>query len=153
MWARAVTFATLPLAVAIIATYLFVSSRPAQEPQVRIGESVIRVELATSSAARALGLGGREGLAPDTGMLFVFPRDGMPAFWMKDMRFSIDMLWLDAAGKIVTIREGISPATYPASFAPTGLSRYVLELPAGYAAAHSFSVGQSAELPLVRQTE
>ncbi len=155
MRARAIALASLPLFVAIAATYLFVAARPISEgmPQVRIGATTITVELATTSASRARGLSGRDRLEPDTGMLFVFPRDGMPAFWMKDMRFSLDILWLDAAGTIVTIRDGVTPESFPASFSPSGASRYVLELPAGYAAAHGFSVGEVADLPPTRQSD
>jgi len=115
------------------------------------GESV-RISVADTDALRQLGLGGRAGLAPDEGMLFVFPRDGKYAFWMKDMRFSIDILWLSAPSTssgqatVVYIAQNISPDTYPKDFVSTAPARYVLELPAGYAASHSIKVGDIVQL-------
>ena len=77
----------------------------------------------------------------DEGMLFVFPSDGKSSFWMKDMLFSIDMLWIDADGRVVFIVPDASPASYPKSCTPTTQSRYVLELPAGFAMQHTIEVG------------
>ena len=65
-------------------------------------------------------------------MLFIFNVDKEYAFWMKDMHFSIDMVWLSSAKNIVYMAQDISPATFPEDFVPTSPARYVLELPAGY---------------------
>ncbi len=108
--------------------------------------TAIRVMLATTAAEREQGLSGKAGLAPDEGMLFVFDTDGEYAFWMKDMLFSIDMVWLSSEGKVVYIAKDVTPATYPASFAPSAPSRYVVELPAGWADAHGIQVGDQAGL-------
>lgn len=156
MYARFVALATVPIAIALVAAYLLTRDVPAPvfaTATIGIGESSIVVELATSSAAREKGLGGRDGLAPDTGMLFVFPRDGAYAFWMKDMRFPIDMLWLDANGRVVTLRGSVSPDTYPAVFSATEPARFVLELPAGYADRHSISLGERLVLPHVGESD
>lgn len=105
----------------------------------------IRVSVADTEGARARGLGGRPGLAPDEGMLFVFPADGEYAFWMKNMRFSIDILWISSDGKVVYMLEDVSPDTYPQSFRPDVPARYVLELPAGYAKEYTVQVGDVAQ--------
>ena len=63
-------------------------------------------------------------------MLFVFEQLGYPGIWMKDMQFSIDVLWLDQTNTIVDIREVVSPETYPQVFAPKAKSIFVIELPA-----------------------
>ena len=52
------------------------------------------VEMATSSLQQARGLSGRTGLGPNDGMLFVFNGGGVQNFWMKDMNFSLDMIWI-----------------------------------------------------------
>ena len=106
----------------------------------------IRVDLAESAASREQGLSGREGLAPDQGMLFVFPTDGIYAFWMKNMRFSIDMVWLAKDGTVVYIVSSASPESYPTDFVSTTPARYVVELPAGWAHAHDLTVGDSVQL-------
>lgn len=117
------------------------------DPVVSIGGKTIRVMLADTPDERTRGLSGREALANDEGMLFVFPEDGVYGFWMKDMRFSIDILWLSSLGEVVHIEKNVSPETYPASFQPLKPARYVLELPAGFAEAQSVATGSRVVLP------
>ena len=108
------------------------------------GASII-VELATTDAQRMQGLSGRASLADGRGMLFVFPQPSTDGFWMKDMNFALDIIWADRAGIITTIASNVSPDTYktvpPQHFSPTMPSSYVLEVPAGFAAAHGIAVG------------
>jgi uncharacterized membrane protein (UPF0127 family) len=107
--------------------------------------NTIHAEIADTEALRDRGLGGRDSLAPNTGMLFVFAQDGQYAFWMKDMKFAIDMIWIAADGRIVYIAPNISPDTYPKNFAPTSPARYVLEVAAGYSAGHDVKVGDQLQ--------
>ncbi|MDO8514194.1 MAG: DUF192 domain-containing protein [bacterium] len=113
---------------------------------VHIGSQTIKVTVAQTPEERQKGLSGREGLATDEGMLFVFPTDGKYAFWMKDMRFSIDILWLSSDGTIVHLAQNVSPDTYPKNFTSESAARYVLELPAGYAASNLVRVGDIVQL-------
>jgi len=118
---------------------------------VRIGGETLRVTVAATEMTRKQGLSGRAGLENDEGMLFVFPRDGKYSFWMKDMRFSIDIIWISASdrpsrdgsagGRIVYIAPDVSPATYPEDFVSPTPARYVLEVPAGFTGAHGVRVG------------
>ena len=112
----------------------------------QLGGQTIHISVAASESVRQQGLSGRTGLAADEGMLFVFPEDGKYAFWMKDMRFSIDILWLSADGRVVYMALNVSPDTYPQVFRPDVPARYVLELPAGYAKAHAVRVGDIVRL-------
>lgn len=75
-------------------------------------------------------------------MLFVFDPPKQASFWMKDMRFSIDMVFADAQGVITAVHENVAPDTYPKTYTANTPSRYVLEVPAGYAALRGISVGQ-----------
>ena len=113
---------------------------------ITIGKNVIIAELATTNKQKNDGLSGRKGLEEGTGMLFEFDTPSIEGFWMKDMLFSLDIIWADSSGIIVTIFQNLSPATYPNVFKPTVAARYVLELPAGYAAAHSIAVGDKIVL-------
>ena len=106
----------------------------------------ISVSIADTEAAREKGLGGRTSLGLDEGMLFVFPKEGKYAFWMKDMRFAIDIVWLSKDSIIIYMKENISPDTYPASFAPNSPAAYVLELPAGYAESHGVRIGDKVAI-------
>src|SRR5918992_1579604 len=64
----------------------------APAPTVTIGDASFVVELAVTPQERAQGLSGRPGLAPGTGMLFIFGTEDLYSFWMKDMRFPLDMV-------------------------------------------------------------
>jgi uncharacterized membrane protein (UPF0127 family) len=75
-----------------------------------------RVELARTEAERAQGLMYREKLAPDAGMLFIYPTDRPVAFWMKNTLIPLDMLFIQRDGTILSIVERavpLSEATIP----------------------------------------
>ena len=69
-------------------------------------------------------------------MLFVLDTPSIQGVWMKDMEFSIDIIWIDENKKIITIARDVAPVTYPQVFYPTELAKYILEVPAGFAATH-----------------
>ena len=116
----------------------------ADEPEawVRIGTSAVAVEVADTPEKQQRGLGYRDSLAWDTGMYFPYPRAVMPSFWMKGMRFSIDIVWI-REGRIVQIDPNVP--FVPGSDGPTIRSRSaidaVLEVPAGYASAKGWRIG------------
>ena len=97
------------------------------------GGEAITSELAVSPAQRQQGLMFRERINPDQGMLFVFEREGQHSFWMKNMKFAIDILWLDSEKRIIHIEQGVPPCESEdcPSYAPTASALYVLELAAG----------------------
>ncbi len=112
-----------------------ISSRDGKTEQVTLlsqkGTFPYNVEIASTDTSRQRGLSGRDGLAPNTGMLFVFSEPGYDCFWMKDMKFDIDMLWFDEYQSLVHVQENASKTTYPSSFCPQAAASYVLEVPAG----------------------
>lgn len=112
---------------------------------ISIAGNTVRVEIANTEASREQGLSGRTGLAPNTGMLFVFPYASIWGMWMKDMQFSLDMLWVGPDGTIVELKKDLAPDTYPESFASTEPALYVIELPAGYISAHNLMKGETVQ--------
>ena len=112
---------------------------------VTVGTTTIAVGVANTPTARAQGLSGRASLPDSSGMLFVFDMPGNYGFWMKDMQFPLDIIFADASGRIVSVYQNLSPQTYlanpPQVFYPAAPALYVLEVPAGFAAAHGISVG------------
>lgn len=87
----------------------FISEKKVEKsPFVQIGETRINVEIADTDALRERGLSGRESLGEKDGMLFVFPEKGTYGFWMKDMRFPIDIVWI-SNGNIVGVEKNIDP--------------------------------------------
>lgn len=107
---------------------------------------ILRVTVADTPAAQEQGLGGRASLAPDEGMLFVFREDGTYGFWMKDMKFAIDIVWLSADGTVISVNKNVSPDTFPAVFIPPVPVKYVLELPARYSEVYTIRPGSKATL-------
>ena len=96
-------------------------------------EGDIRAANADTDALRIQGLSGVTKLPQSSGMLFTFPVSGIYGFWMKDMNFPLDMVWIDSKKKVVSISEYVTPETFPTSFYPTAPVAYVLEIN-GYAA-------------------
>ena len=71
-----------------------VSSAEYEHAIVAIGGTIVTAEIVDTKEKLELGLSGREGLSFNKGMLFVFPKTGYHSFWMKDMSFPIDIIWL-----------------------------------------------------------
>jgi len=112
--------------------------------QIIIGNNVWDVEIAKNDADRVNGLSNRKILYKNTGMLFVFDKMGPLSFWMKDMLFSIDMIFLDSSWRIVLIESNLQPDTFPKTFGSSVESQYVLELNASEASGHDLKVGDQA---------
>ncbi|OHA92045.1 MAG: hypothetical protein A3J09_00920 [Candidatus Zambryskibacteria bacterium RIFCSPLOWO2_02_FULL_51_21] len=89
------------------------------------------LEIANTDAERTQGLSGRASLPAGTGLLFVFESPGKYGFWMKDMNFPIDIVWLGDGMLPVGIEKNVSPDSYPQVFYPPVPVRYVLEVNAG----------------------
>lgn len=115
-------------------------------PSVIIGAQKYTVDIADTPLRQSQGLSGRSSLTPNTGMLFVFDTPGDYGFWMKDMLFSIDIIWIGEDKKITYIEKNATPGSYPESFSSPDDSLYVLEIPAGDSEKYNFSVGQKTEI-------
>ncbi len=138
------------IAVALGITFLVVFMRESESagPRLQGKDTVYALEIADSEEERIRGLSGWERLAENTGMLFVFDPPEQACMWMKSMHFSIDMLWLDTAKKIIDMSADVSPQTFPKLFCATKPASYVLELPSGTIAGQSFAVGQTLNIHL-----
>lgn len=127
--------------VVLLVGGLYVFSK-LQKPKVLISGTTFVTELKVNPADRARGLSGREGLADKQAMTFVFDGVGERCIWMKDMRFSIDIAWLDHQKKIVAVEKNVSPETYPQNFCHQG--QYVIEFKSGTLQKYSISSGDTA---------
>ncbi len=76
-------------------------------------------------------------------MLFIFPKPSLTSFWMKGMRFPLDIIWLDADMRIINITVNATPESYPTTFHPDTdrLTSFVLEVNAGFCKANNLKVG------------
>ena len=112
---------------------------------VKLSGQTIKVDLAVTFEAQLQGLSGRESLADGEGMLFIFPNSGEYLFWMKDMNFPIDIIWIGADGRVVSIKESALPDSFPEVFKPDNPAKYVLEVLAGFSEKNNLAIGDGVE--------
>lgn len=113
---------------------------------VRIGGREIKVDLALTPLEQERGLSGRKELQGDEGMLFVFPTPGKYYFWMKDMKFAIDIIWVGEDLRVIYIKKDAQPASFPKLFGPALDAKYVLEVTSGFSDKNNVKVGDRVEL-------
>lgn len=130
-------------------TYVWVTSSPPDtyDTTITVEEEPFYIEYATTTEERTQGLSLRTDIEENYGMLFVFPEPGTYGFWMKDMRISIDIIWITEGGRIVGIEESVAPDIYPTVFTPPEPITYVLETKAGEARRKGWEVGTILPIP------
>jgi uncharacterized membrane protein (UPF0127 family) len=145
-------FTAIPLLLIIGLGYLYMYKNTPPASDAKNGDMLtfagetFSIEIASTQPAQVRGLSGRSSLPEGTGMLFWFTRDGLYPFWMPDMRFSIDIVWIDKNWTVVHIEEGVAPETYPQTFSSPVPARYVLELPSGTITRINGKIGQKVGL-------
>ncbi len=112
-----------------------------QQKTLTLRDTTVIAELADTDALRELGLSGRKNLGTNSGMLFAFDAPDRYSFWMKDMHFPLDFLWISADHIIVDVTENVSPESYPKIFLPKVPSQFMLEVNAGFIAEHHLAIG------------
>ncbi len=118
-------------------------------PHVRLGGTVVYVEIADDPIERGKGLSGREGLQEGWGMLFIFEEPGRYSFWMYGMLFPLDIIWIDERGLVVYLVEKAQPCVDKCvSYFPESDALYVLEVRAGFAEEYNVVRGDLVEISL-----
>lgn len=102
----------------------------------------LKTDIAQTSNERAIGLSKYSQLQPDQAMLFVFKSPGLYSFWMRDMKFPIDIIWLNEDKEIVSIKKNVDPLDFPESYHPSSKALYVLETVAGFSQKNNLVIGQ-----------
>lgn len=110
---------------------------------IRFGQIKITAEVADTIWKKIKGLGGRESLGENAGMLFPYGSPGFYGFWMRGMKFPIDIIWIGADKKVADITKNIPPESFPKTFAPKNAAQYVLEVPAGFADKRGIKAGDA----------
>ncbi len=103
------------------------------------------LDIANTESSRELGLSGRSSIAQNGGMIFEFDEVGKYCFWMKDMKFPLDIIWLDSNKKIIKIEKDAIPESYPEQFCADDTTNYVIELNSGQSAKNNLLIGQKLE--------
>ncbi|MCY3693021.1 MAG: DUF192 domain-containing protein [Chloroflexota bacterium] len=120
-------------------------------PLLRIGDTVYTVDLAITPTERQQGLSGRPSMLEDQGMLFVYEADGPRSFWMPNMHFPLDMVWIRADCIVAGVTADVpnppldTPRDRLKLYPSAGLVRFILELNAGQAAMHGIEAGDTVK--------
>jgi uncharacterized membrane protein (UPF0127 family) len=136
----------IALPILLIAGIYILNYRPFYFPikSVEIQDHKFAVDLAVTPTEREKGLGGREQLCSDCGMLFIFPQKGVYDFWMKDMRFNLDIIWI-SDGKIVYIAKDNSFQNLNL-INPGMEANLVLEVNANLSDEYGWKIGDKVEM-------
>lgn len=141
------TIAILLLVLVLLVVYYFQLQKPTEKQVLTIGSTEIEVEIANTPILRSQGLSDRDALSPDKGMLFIFENPEIQRFWMKGMRFPLDVIWI-SNGRVVGVTQDI-PIPYD-SVIPQMSSElpveWVLEVNAGFVDQNGVKIGDSVKL-------
>jgi uncharacterized membrane protein (UPF0127 family) len=131
-WVR--NYAVLAVLITVMFTglALYAICGRGQARKVHVDGHAVKVRIAQTEEQKRKGLSGARQLSSSSGLLFLIANE-RGCIWMKDMRFSIDVLWFGPGGRLVDMQKNLSPQTYPESFCPDAQARYILEVPAGFA--------------------
>lgn len=142
----------LTLVVAVSLTAMSCNNKPvlSQDRILQIKQFKITVQLADTPEKRNAGLSGISGITDSEGMLFLFSEPSRPSFWMKDMNFPIDFIWING-DKIIGITDNakLQPGVADerlAKYSPPVKADKVLEVNAGWAFRHDVNVGDSVSV-------
>jgi uncharacterized membrane protein (UPF0127 family) len=113
--------------------------------QLMINDISYTVYIADTDATRTQGLSGITSMDSNEGVLFVFDSPTRASFWMKDMKFALDFVYI-RDGVIVDLIQGVSPDTFPELITAKTPFTHVLELNAGQIKQWKFAVNDAVEL-------
>lgn len=107
----------------------------------------VESEVAISSAEKTQGLMFRDKLGEKQAMLFEFGEEDKYSFWMKNMRFALDIIWIDRNKKIIDIKKDIPPcnSNICESFIPQVKAKYVLEVNSGFTDKYRINLGDNVK--------
>lgn len=110
------------------------------------------VEIADTPSKRSMGLQYRRELAPNHGMIFLFPVQAIQSFWMKNTPISLDMIFINRELKVVGIVEQTVPFSLD-SRSVDAASQFVLEINGGLAQSHGIKTGDNVRFENIPQTK
>lgn len=127
--------------------------------EVCLRDVCIRAEIADNPAQREKGLMYRQALPEDQGMLFIFEEEARHGFWMKNVNFPLDIIWIDKVKRIVDIKPNLKPCQEVCepfdgghreksceSYFPLEKAFYVLEVKAGFTDKHKIKIGDTMSI-------
>ncbi len=121
-------------------------------PTATIDDYKFNLKVARTSKEKEIGLSEEKNLGQNNGMLFTFEQEGYYTFWMKNMKFPIDIIYI-RDGIIVTIYENVQPPKDNANlpvYQPKSPADTVLEINAGLSSKYNFKEGDSVKLENIK---
>ncbi|MDQ3851471.1 MAG: DUF192 domain-containing protein [Thermoproteota archaeon] len=118
---------------------------------VAVNGLVLVADIAATDEQRTKGLSVKDSLDENEAMLFVFEDEAEHTFWMKNMKFPIDIIWIDTDKTVVHIEHNLQPCSselFCPTYKPNDDSLYVLETIAGFAERHDVVKGTMVEFEL-----
>lgn len=125
--------------------FIFWAGSNFESKNINVSGHNLKAWIADDPAEQTHGLSGKESMPANYGMLFVMPIKKITPFWMKDMNFPLDFIWLDN-GTIVDITANVPPCKSEEAcptISPSVPINYVLEVNSGWAATNGIAIGQS----------
>lgn len=124
---------------------LFVLMNQSTSAVLKIGDGEFTMRVARTERDREEGLSGTTGIGANEALVFVFPTSERWGIWMKDMKYPIDIVWLDEQKTVMHIEQHVKPESYPAkTFQPDDPAKYVIELKAGVVGSQRITIGSQA---------
>lgn len=118
-----------------------------EQKSISIRDHAFSAVISKTEAELTQGLSNTNPITENEAMLFVFPAPGIYNFWMKDMRYPIDILWINTDKKIIFIQKNATPESYPEGFGPTDTQAVmVLEIKAGLSDKVGIRIGDNVVL-------
>lgn len=116
---------------------------------VLIGKLNVNAKIVSSANDKKTGLSKYDSLPLDQGMLFIFDKSDIYTFWMKDMKFAIDIIWIDQDKNVVDIARNVPPEpgkndVQLRQYKPNAAAKYVLEVNAGLSDLNNIQIGDTA---------
>ncbi len=136
--------------LALLSLLLVACAKQQEFVTISTGKEAIKVnvELARTEAEVEKGLMFRTSLPENSGMLFIFPDEAERFFWMKNTKIPLDMVFIAADGKIVSIQENVQPCTAePCPIYPSGqAAQFVLEVNSNFAKKNNITIGSRVNI-------
>jgi uncharacterized membrane protein (UPF0127 family) len=122
-----------------------------RQVNVEVNGLVLIADIAATDEQKVKGLSVKDNLEENEAMLFVFDNEAQHLFWMKNMKFPIDIIWIDSDKRVVHIEHNLQPCSSELlcpGYKPVSDSLYVLETVAGFAERHGITKGTPVDFEL-----
>lgn len=121
----------------------FIAANFEPKTEIRMGSGVFNARVVDTEETRKKGLSGAAKLAPNEALLMVFETDAKWGIWMKDMKVSIDIIWLNSKKEVIYVVKNAAPdLSTTKTFTPNNPARYVIEIAAGGVSKNNIRIGE-----------